>query len=64
MSLRQVHFHELGDRGWVSIAVKGEVTLEILEDIEAFCHRQRVRLCQKMQEQLAQPTPLSELKSP
>lgn len=55
MSNRLVHFHELGDQEWVSIAVKGEITLDILESIESFCHRQRVRLCQQMQEQLAKP---------
>lgn len=56
MSYRQVHFHELAEQEWVSITVRGEITLEMLEDIETFCHRQRFRLCQKMQHKLAEPT--------
>jgi hypothetical protein len=52
MNERTVFGHEITPQQRVAIVVYGEIDLDVLESIEGFCHRQRVRLTKIMMEKL------------
>lgn len=53
MNMRTIYAHVLDDERAVEIQARGEITLDTLEAIESFCHRQRVRICRQMSAELA-----------